>query len=103
MGHGELRGRRVRHLRRRAVPGQPAVPGGTYDQSYQADPYQGGQYDPYAYGGQPPTPAYDPTYEQGYDQNQGYDPNYDPAYDPTYDPAQQQNPHGNERPDGSQQ
>jgi hypothetical protein len=79
---------------------------GTYDQSYQADPYQGGQYDPYAYGGQPPTPAYDPTYEQGYDQNQGqnqgYDPNYDPAYDPTYDPAQQ-HPHGSERPDGSQQ
>lgn len=89
-------------------------PAGTYDQSYQADPYQtgqGGQYDPYAYGGQPATPAYDPTYDPGYDpnqgpnqgQNQGYDPNYDPAYDPTYDPDQQQRPHGNERPDGSQQ
>jgi GT2 family glycosyltransferase len=86
-------------------------PPGTYDQSYQADPYQGGQYDPYAYGGQNPAPAYDPTYDQGYDQNQGqsqgqnqgYDPNYDPAYDPTYDPAQQQQPNGNERPDGSQQ
>jgi hypothetical protein len=67
-------------------------PAGGYDQAYQADPYQGGQHDPYAYGGQTPTP-YDPAYDQGYDQQ----------YDPTYDPAQQQPPHGNERPDGSQQ
>ncbi|MFI9614781.1 glycosyltransferase [Streptomyces sp. NPDC052023] len=61
---------------------------------YQADPYQGGQYDPYAYGA-----AHQPgTYEQPYDQ-------YPQGYDPAYDPAQQQHPHdsGNERPDGSQQ
>ncbi len=82
---------------------QQQYPAGGYDQPYQADPYQGGQYDPYAYGEQPQAPAYDPTYDQGYDQNQGYDANYDPAYDPNYDPAQQQHPHGNERPDGSQQ
>ncbi|MHB9861287.1 glycosyltransferase [Streptomyces sp. YIM S03343] len=90
---------------------QPAAqqyPADGYDQAYQQDPYQqdpyqtgqGGQYDPYAYGGTPQqggydqTP-YDPTYQQGYDQ-QGYDPAYDPA---------QPHPHGtgNERPDGSQQ
>ncbi|MDR3082047.1 MAG: glycosyltransferase family 2 protein [Streptomyces sp.] len=57
---------------------------GTYGQQpYQADPYQGAQYDPYAYG----TPApYDETYTQG--------------YATPYDPA-----HGtdSERPDGSQQ
>ncbi|MGW1216877.1 glycosyltransferase [Streptomyces sp. NPDC002499] len=64
---------------------------GAYDQTYQADPYQGGQYDPYAYGGQP---------QGGYDQ--GYDPSYQqPGYDPAYDP--QQHPHPTERPDGSQQ
>ncbi|MFG3659552.1 glycosyltransferase [Streptomyces sp. NPDC047706] len=63
-------------------------------EQYQADPYQGGQYDPYAYGG-PQQPG---TYEQPYDQ-------YPQGYDPAYDPAQQQHPHrsGNERPDGSQQ
>lgn len=83
---------------------------GGYQQPYQADPYQGGQYDPYAYGGTP----YDPAYGQGYDANgrpydaqgqqgQGYgtgEQGYDPAYDPTQPP-----PHGtdSERPDGSQQ
>ncbi|WP_280881407.1 glycosyltransferase [Streptomyces pseudovenezuelae] len=71
-------------------------PAGAYDQTYQADPYQGGQYDPYAYGGQP---------QGGYDQ--GYDPSYQQqGYDPAYDPEQQQqqqHPHPNERPDGSQQ
>ncbi|MGW3913620.1 glycosyltransferase [Streptomyces sp. NPDC005070] len=91
--------------------GQQGYPAGTYDQQpYPADPYQGGQggqYDPYAYGG---TAAYDQNYGQGYDANggpfdpqgQGYDQGgqgYDPAYDPT------QPPHGNdsERPDGSRQ
>ncbi|MFF2367631.1 glycosyltransferase [Streptomyces sp. NPDC058122] len=88
--------------------GQQGYPAGTYDQQpYPADPYQGGQYDPYAYGG---TAAYDQNYGQGYDANgvpfdsrgQGYDQGgqgYDPAYDPT------RPPHGNdsERPDGSQQ
>ncbi|WP_217213215.1 glycosyltransferase family 2 protein [Streptomyces sp. AC550_RSS872] len=72
--------------------GQQYPAGGAYDQAYQADPYQGGQYDPYAYGGQAPTGAYDPSYDQTYQQ----------GYDGTYDPAEQQ-PHGNERSDGSQQ
>ncbi|MFF4960497.1 glycosyltransferase family 2 protein [Streptomyces sp. NPDC001222] len=58
---------------------------GAYEQQqqYQADPYQGTQYDPYAYGN---TAPYDPTYQQG--------------YAAPYDPA-----HGtdSERPDGSQQ
>lgn len=66
---------------------------GAYDQTYQADPYQGGQYDPYGYGNAPQgtydQSAYDPSYQQ-----QGYDPAYDPA---------QQQPHAPERPDGSQQ
>ncbi|MEW2166404.1 glycosyltransferase [Streptomyces sp. NPDC007084] len=81
---------------------------GGYQQPYQADPYQGGQYDPYAYGG---TAPYDPAYGQGYDANgmpydaqgQGYgtgEQGYDQAYDPA-PPSQ----HGtdSERPDGSQQ
>lgn len=75
--------------------GAQQYPAGAYDQSYQADPYQGGQYDPYAYGGTPQEAydhtAYDPTYQQA---PQGYDPAYDPA---------QQHPHNPERPDGSQQ
>ncbi|MFF3412209.1 glycosyltransferase [Streptomyces sp. NPDC002742] len=87
--------------------GRPQYPADTYEQPYQADPYQGGQYDPYAYGG---TAAYDQTYGQSYDANgqafdprgQGYDTGeqgYDPAYDPTH-PS-----HGtdSERPDGSHQ
>jgi GT2 family glycosyltransferase len=83
------------------VPQQHPAAG--YDQqAYQADPYQDGQYDPYAYGGQPQQ-GYDQGYGQQY-QQQGYDQGYDPAYDP----AQQPEPHphgtGNEqRPDGSQQ
>ncbi len=75
---------------------QQQYPAGGYDQQpYQADPYQGGQYDPYAYGGQPQQAPYEQGYGPQYDQ-QGYDP----AYDPTQPP-----PHGNgsERPDGSQQ
>ncbi|MPY62271.1 glycosyltransferase family 2 protein [Streptomyces spongiae] len=69
--------------------GTQQYPAGTYDQTYQADPYQegtqqGGQYDPYAYGGT--TASYDQTYTQG--------------YDATYDPSQRPD---SERPDGSQQ
>jgi GT2 family glycosyltransferase len=63
-------------------------PAGAYGQPYQADPYQGGQYDPYAYGGQPQAGTYDQAYQQG--------------YDGTYDPVQPP-PHESERPDGSQQ
>ncbi|MEE1759672.1 glycosyltransferase family 2 protein [Streptomyces sp. SP18BB07] len=71
-----------------AYQGGQQYPAGTYDQQhYQADPYQGAQYDPYAtYGGD--TASYDQTYAQG--------------YDATYDPS-----HGTgadtERPDGSHQ
>ncbi|MGW4542484.1 glycosyltransferase [Streptomyces chartreusis] len=72
--------------------GEQYPAGGAYDQGYQADPYQGGQYDPYAYGGQAQGAAYDPSYDQTYQQ----------GYDATYDPAQQQQ-HGSERSDGSQQ
>ncbi|MER6349897.1 glycosyltransferase [Streptomyces sp. NPDC001595] len=68
--------------------------GGEYGQGYQADPYQGGQYDPYAYGGPAAQPG---TYEQTYDQT-----TYQAGYEAPYDPAQQQ-PHGSERSDGSQQ
>ncbi|PAZ11872.1 family 2 glycosyl transferase [Streptomyces sp. SA15] len=81
--------------------GAQQYPAGAYDQSYQADPYQGGQYDPYAYGGQSPPASYDPAYGQQYPQ-QGYDQ----GYDPTYDPAQQPHPQdtgSEQRPDGSQQ
>ncbi|MFG2275300.1 glycosyltransferase [Streptomyces chartreusis] len=73
--------------------GEQYPAGGAYDQGYQADPYQGGQYDPYAYGGQAQGAAYDPSYDQTYQQ----------GYDATYDPAQQQQQHGSERSDGSQQ
>ncbi|WP_078504219.1 glycosyltransferase family 2 protein [Streptomyces viridochromogenes] len=72
--------------------GQQYPAGGAYDQAYQADPYQGGQYDPYAYGGQSSTASYDTSYDQTYQQ----------GYDATYDPAQP-HPQGNERSDGSQQ
>lgn len=75
--------------------GEQYPAGGTYDQGYQADPYQGGQYDPYAYGGQAQGVAYDPSYDQTY--QQGYDATYDPAQ------QQQQQQHGSERSDGSQQ
>ncbi|MCT9005668.1 glycosyltransferase family 2 protein [Streptomyces rhizosphaerihabitans] len=87
--------------------GQQQYPAGTYEQPYQADPYQGGQYDPYAYGG---TAAYDQTYGQGYDANgQAFDPRgqgYDTGeqgYDPAYDPTQPSHGTDNERPDGSHQ
>ncbi|MGW0500152.1 glycosyltransferase [Streptomyces sp. NPDC003007] len=73
-------------------------PADAYGQQYQAAPYQGGQYDPYAYGGQ------DQAQVAPYDQ-QGYDQAYQQGYGTPYDPAQQHHPHGtgSERPDGSQQ
>ncbi|WP_435207903.1 glycosyltransferase family 2 protein [Streptomyces sp. bgisy034] len=74
--------------------GEQYPAGGAYDQGYQADPYQGGQYDPYAYGGQAQGGSYDPSYDQTY--QQGYDATYDPQ-------QQQQQQHGSERSDGSQQ
>ncbi|NUT25770.1 MAG: glycosyltransferase family 2 protein, partial [Streptomyces sp.] len=78
--------------------GQQYPAGAAYDQTYQADPYQGGQYDPYAYGGQSQAGAYDQSYDASYDQTQTYQPGYDPTYDPAQPP-----PHGSERSDGSQQ
>ncbi|GAA2284001.1 integral membrane regulatory protein [Streptomyces ruber] len=59
-----------------------------YQQPYQADPYQGAQYDPYAYGDT--NGSYGQTSGQAY--GQGYDAPYDPA-------------HGtdSERPDGGRQ
>jgi hypothetical protein len=76
--------------------GRQYTAGGAYDQTYQADPYQGGQYDPYAYGGQPDPGGYDPSYDASYDQT------YQQGYDASYDPAQPHQ-HGSERSDGSQQ
>ncbi|MFF3613382.1 glycosyltransferase [Streptomyces sp. NPDC002580] len=81
--------------------GQQQYPAGGYDQTYRADAYQGGQYDPYAYGG---TAAYD-QYGQGYDaqgQGQGYETGGQ-GYDPAYDPTQPGHGTDSERPDGSQQ
>ncbi|MER5548827.1 glycosyltransferase [Streptomyces sp. NPDC002589] len=73
-------------------------PAGYDQQAYPAaDPYQTGQYDPYAYGGTADQMPYDPTAYQ-----QGYDPAYDPAQQ-GYDPAQHPHGTGSERPDGSQQ
>ncbi|WNZ11048.1 glycosyltransferase family 2 protein [Streptomyces sp. 11x1] len=71
-----------------AYQGGQQYPAGTYDQQhYQADPYQGAQYDPYAtYGNH--TASYDQTYAQGYDAT--YDPSHRTGAD-------------TERPDGSQQ
>jgi hypothetical protein len=84
-------------------PRQYATPGGYEGGPYPDDPYQGGQYDPYAYDGQGHTGAQ--AYGQGYGQayGQGYDQAYGQgAYDAPYDPD---HPHGtgSERPDGSQQ
>ncbi|SHI20621.1 Glycosyltransferase, GT2 family [Streptomyces sp. 3214.6] len=72
--------------------------GGYDQQSY--DPYQAGQYDPYAYDGQAQQAPYDQAYQQ-----QGYDPSAygQGGYDPAYDPAQHPHGTGSERPDGSQQ
>lgn len=69
-----------------------------YDQqAYAHDPYQAGQYDPYAYGATAEQMPYDSAAYQ-----QGYDPAYDPAQQ-GYDPAQHPHGTGSERPDGSQQ
>ncbi|MEU3251433.1 glycosyltransferase [Streptomyces sp. NPDC006997] len=109
--------------------GDQQYAGGGYDQQrYPAEGYQGGQYDPYAYGGQPQprdgggtydpsaydtayaAPAYDTGNDTAYDPTRAYDQTYGQApqgqgYDAGYDPAQPQHPHdgGPERPDGSQQ
>lgn len=72
---------------------------GSYDQSGQSgqlayqDPYQGGQYDPYAYGGAQGGEQYGQSYDATYGQQ------------PPMPPQPPQPPHGNdsERPDGSQQ
>ncbi|MFI5664744.1 glycosyltransferase [Streptomyces sp. NPDC051684] len=67
--------------------GEQQYQGGAYGYDQQADPYQAGQYDPYAYGGgyeMPQPPQYDPTYEQQHGHGHG-------------------NGADNERPDGSQQ
>ncbi|WP_324783106.1 glycosyltransferase [Streptomyces sp. H51] len=78
-----------------AYPAEQAYPG---DQAYPAEPYQGGQYDPYGYGDAAQTPyAGQPAYDPAYDPS-----SYQQGYDPAYDPAQQ-HPHAPERPDGSQQ
>ncbi|MCX5524480.1 glycosyltransferase [Streptomyces bobili] len=74
-------------------------PAGGYDQAQTYDPYQAGQYDPYAYEARPEaTAAYDQAYQQGYDPSA-----YQQGYDPAYDPAQDPHGTGSERPDGSQQ
>ncbi|MDF3301556.1 glycosyltransferase [Streptomyces tropicalis] len=84
-----------------AAPQYPAdaqpYPADAYDPAYQAA-QQGGQYDPYAYGGAYEGGPYDPAYQQGYDET------YDPAQSPGAD-APPSHPHGtgSERPDGSQQ
>ncbi|MFF8944135.1 glycosyltransferase [Streptomyces sp. NPDC014864] len=75
--------------------------GGGPDAPYQAGQYEGGQYDPYAYGGQSPAAPYDQAHQQGYGEP------YDESYEEPYDPARSHphGPHGigSERPDGSQQ
>ncbi|GGV38104.1 glycosyltransferase family 2 protein [Streptomyces spectabilis] len=72
------------------------APGG-YDQAYQADPYQGGQYDPYAYEGTYGTYGTTPGYGQPYDSAD--------AAQAQHPPVPPRPPHGtdSERPDGSQQ
>ncbi|MFF6807680.1 glycosyltransferase [Streptomyces sp. NPDC012616] len=91
-------------------PDVQQYPAGGYGQQQSYDPYQAGQYEPYAYDGQAQQAPYDPNQPQrGYDPS-AYDPSaYDPSvygqggYDPAYDPAQHPHGTGNERPDGSQQ
>ncbi|MGP2441890.1 glycosyltransferase [Streptomyces sp. JW3] len=108
---------------------QPYPAGGYQEAGYPQGEYQGGPYDPYAYGGaetyeqgygqryapqpgqdyeqpheQPHEQPYDQQYDQQYDQTygQGYD---QAGYETPYDPAQPPPQHGpgSERPDGSQQ
>ncbi|MCX5265486.1 glycosyltransferase [Streptomyces sp. NBC_00199] len=92
-------------------PDAQQYPAGGYDQQQSYDPYQAGQYEPYAYDGHAQQAPYDPNQpQQAYDPSV-YDPSstYDPSaygqggYDPAYDPAQHPHGTGNERPDGSQQ
>ncbi|MER5185128.1 glycosyltransferase [Streptomyces sp. NPDC002896] len=73
---------------------------GQFEQGYQADPYQGGQYDPYAYGGT--YEAYDASYGQS--GQTAYD-EAPTAYDGSHEQQPTQPPHGtdHERPDGSHQ
>ncbi|WP_172387562.1 glycosyltransferase [Streptomyces sp. MNP-20] len=73
---------------------------GGYDHAYQADPYQGAQYDPYAYEGTYGTYETNPGYGQTYG---SYDAT-DTAH-PQHPPVPPRPPHGtdSERPDGSQQ
>lgn len=71
-------------------------PAGSYDQPAYQDPYQGGQYDPYAYGGA----------QGGQGGAEQYGQAFDAAYgQPPMPPQPPQPPHGtdSERPDGSQQ
>ncbi|MER5255285.1 glycosyltransferase family 2 protein [Streptomyces sp. NPDC002855] len=67
-------------------------PQGGYDQGAYQDPYQGGQYDPYAYGAQGGAEQYGQSFDATYGQ-------------PPMPPQPPQPPHGtdSERPDGSQQ
>ncbi|MGW1030060.1 glycosyltransferase [Streptomyces sp. NPDC002577] len=76
---------------------------GSYEQGYQADPYQGSQYDPYAYGGT--YEAYDASYGQSGQSGQTAYDEAPTAYDGPYEQQATQPPHGtdHERPDGSHQ
>ncbi|OAH15568.1 glycosyltransferase family 2 protein [Streptomyces jeddahensis] len=79
---------------------------GSYEQEYQAEPYQGGEYDPYAYGGA--YEPYDSSYGQSGQPGQSGQTAYDEAptaYDGSYEQQPTQQPHGtdHERPDGSHQ
>ncbi len=65
-------------------------PADAYQQPYRADPYQGGQYDPYAYG--------DTTGATG--AAGGYDQTYGQGYEAPYDPSHRTD---SERPDGGRQ
>ncbi|MFG2650768.1 glycosyltransferase [Streptomyces sp. NPDC048436] len=68
-------------------------PAGSYEQPAYQDPYQGGQYDPYAYGGAQGGEQYGQSFDATYGQQ------------PPMPPQPPQPPHGtdSERPDGSQQ
>ncbi|MEV0528179.1 glycosyltransferase family 2 protein [Streptomyces sp. NPDC050439] len=72
-------------------------PAGAYDQPAYQDPYQGGQYDPYAYGGAQGAQGGAEQYGQAFDATYGQQP--------PMPPQPPQPPHGtdSERPDGSQQ
>ncbi|MBT2409668.1 glycosyltransferase [Streptomyces sp. ISL-12] len=94
---------------------QPYPAGAYQEVPYPQEEYQGGQYDPYAYGGQGGAEGYDQGYDQAY--GQGYTRDYGQDFDQTYGQGQSQSqsqgqggheaPYrhgtGSERPDGSQQ